>query len=163
MQPEWHFFEPFLLNIHAQNRSAERFGQLIIKKVRAMCLSANLPNKLWREIVSTSTYLYTPTQRASNYWKSLYESFHSYVSDKEELSVPQKLLLHHFGAFIYRAYVPIKSKKNPKYRQKSRKLDAKAHISFLVGYESTNIYRIWVPNKKRVALVRDVIFNEDKV
>ncbi len=42
-------------------------------------------------------------------------------------------------------------------------LDAKALIGFLVGYESTNIYRMWVPYKKRVVSVRDVIFNEDKV
>ena len=60
-------------------------------------------------------------------------------------------------------YVLIKFKKDPRYRQKRRKLDAKAYIGFLVGYESTNIYRIWVLNKKRVVLVRDVIFNEDEV
>ncbi len=52
---------------------------------------------------------------------------------------------------------------HPKYRQKRRKLDAKPHIGFLVGYESTNIYRLWVPYKKRVVSVRDVIFNEDEV
>ncbi len=56
-----------------------------------------------------------------------------------------------------------KVKKDPQYRQNCRKLDAEAHISFLVGYESTNIYRIWVPNKKRVVSVRDVILNKDEV
>ena len=57
----------------------------------------------------------------------------------------------------------IKSKGDPQYRHKLRKLDSKAHIGFLVGYESTNIYQIWVPHKKKVISVRDVIFNEDEI
>ncbi len=52
---------------------------------------------------------------------------------------------------------------DPKYRQKRRKLDAKAYIGFLVGYESMNINRLWVPYKKRVVSIRDVIFNDDEV
>ena len=46
---------------------------------------------------------------------------------------------------------------------KLRKLDARAHIDFLVGYESTNIYRIWIPHKRKVISAKDVIFNEDEV
>ncbi len=113
--------------------------------------------------MSTATYLYNRTPRASNDWKSSYEAFHSYVFDKEEVSGTRKPLLHHLRAFGCKAYVLIKLKGDPQYRQKSRNLDAEAHIGFLVGYESTNIYRIWVPNKKRVVSVRDVIFNEDEV
>ena len=89
--------------------------------------------------------------------------FHSYVFDKEEVSGPRKPLFHHLKAFGCKFYVLIKSKEDPQYRQKRRKLDAKALNGFLVGYESKNIYRIWVPNKKRVVSVRDVIFNEDEV
>ena len=43
---------------HAQNGGAERFGRLIMEKARAMRLSANLPHKLWREIIGTANYLY---------------------------------------------------------------------------------------------------------
>ena len=39
-------FEPCALDTHAQNGGVERFGRLIIEKVRAMRLSANLPHKL---------------------------------------------------------------------------------------------------------------------
>ena len=125
--------------------------------------SANLPNKLWRKIVSTATYLLKQTQQASNDWKSPYEAFHSWIFDKEEVSGPRKQLLHHLRAFRCKAYVLIKSKEDPQYRQKCCKLDAKAYISFFVGYESTNIYRIWVPHKKTMVSVKEVIFNEDKV
>ena len=41
------------------------------------------------------------------------------------------------------------------------KLDPKASIGYLVGYDSTNIYRIWVPSKRRVVSTRDVTFNEE--
>lgn len=54
-------------------------------------------------------------------------------------------------------YVLIKSKGDPQFQNKRRKLDAKAHIGFLVGYESTNIYRVWISHKKKVVSVRDVI------
>ncbi len=113
--------------------------------------------------MSTATYLYKRTSRASNYCKSPYKAFHSYVFNKEELSSPRKLLLHHLRAFECKAYVLIKLKKDPQYRQKHRKLDVKAHIGFVVGYESTNIYRILGLHKKRVVSIREVIFNEDEV
>jgi hypothetical protein len=36
---------------------------------------------------------------------------------------------------------------------------SKAWIGYLVGYDSTNIYRIWNPVLKKVIRTRDVIFN----
>ena len=41
------------------------------------------------------------------------------------------------------------------------KLNLQAHISYLVGYDSTNIYRIWIPHKGTVISIRDVIFDEE--
>lgn len=155
-------FEACAPDTHAQNGGAERFGRLIMEKARAMRLSANLPHKLWREIVAAATYLYNRTPRASINWKSPYEAFHTYVYDKEEVSGPRKPLLHHLKAYGCKCYVLIKSKGDPQYLSKRRKLDAKAHIGFLVGYESTNIYRVWVPHKKKVISVRDVMFDEDE-
>ena len=37
------------------------------------------------------------------------------------------------------------------------------HIGFFVSYGSTNIYSIWIPIKKKVIFIRDVIFDEDTV
>lgn len=37
---------------------------------------------------------------------------------------------------------------------------ARAHIGYLVGYEATNVFRIWVPHLKRVFRTRDVRFDE---
>jgi len=45
-------------------------------------------------------------------------------------------------------------------KKRLSKLDPRAHISYLIGYNSTNIYRIWIPYKGIVISTRDVIFNE---
>ena len=98
---------------HAQNGGAERFGRLIVEKAQAMRLSANLPHKLWREIIGTASYLYNRTPRQSNKWKSPYKSFHTYVFEKKEVSGSQKPQLHHLKAYGCKAYVLIKSKGDP--------------------------------------------------
>ena len=55
----------------------------------------------------------------------------------------------------------IKSKGDLQYRHKRQKHDTKAYIGFFVDYESTNIYWVWIPIKKKVVSIRDVIFDED--
>ena len=59
-------------------------------------------------------------------------------------------------AYACRAYPLIPKDTIPR----EQKLAARAHISYLVGYDSTNIYRIWVPSKKKVIRTRDVTFDE---
>jgi hypothetical protein len=39
-------------------------------------------------------------------------------------------------------------------------LDPRAHIGYLIGYDSTNIYRVWILHKEVVISTRDVIFDE---
>jgi len=45
-------------------------------------------------------------------------------------------------------------------KKRLSKLDLRAHISYLVSYNSTNIYRIWIPYKGIVISTRDIIFNK---
>ena len=136
-------------NTHAQNGGAKRFGRLIMEKARAMRLSANLPHILWREIIDAATYLYNQIPWALNAWKSPYKSFHSYVFDKEEVFGLRKPLFHHLKAYGCKVYVKIKSKGDPQLPNKLLKLAFRAHIGFLVGYKSTNIYRVWISYKKK--------------
>ena len=94
---------------------------------------------------------------------SPYKAFHNYVVDKKKVSGPWKLLLHYLRVYGCKAYTLIKSKNDPQYFCKCHKLDAKAHISFFVSYKLTNIYRVWIPHKKNVISVWDVIFDKNKV
>ena len=65
-------------------------------------------------------------------------------------------------AYVCIAYVLIKSKGDPDYPKKLEKLQPRAHIGYLVGYTSTNIYRIWIPYKRNVISARDILFDEQK-
>src|ERR1700722_17505141 len=46
-------------------------------------------------------------------------------------------------------------------KRRLRKLDPRAHIGYLVGYDSTNIFRVWIPHQGKVISTRDVLFDED--
>jgi hypothetical protein len=80
----------------------------------------------------------------------------------EGVTGPRKPILRHLRAYGCKAFTLIKSEGDPDYRGKLQKLAPKAHIGYLVGYESTSIYRIWIPYKKKVISTRDVLFNEDE-
>lgn len=44
-----------------------------------------------------------------------------------------------------------------------RKLEPRAAIGYQVGYESTNIFRIWIPKEKKVVATCDVTFDKTKM
>ena len=73
----------------------------------------------------------------------------------------RKPLLSHlkvYGCCAYTMTEDAQEKKNC-----LRKLDSRAYIGWLVGCQSTNIFRIWIPEKgldQRVISTRDVIFDE---
>jgi len=45
-------------------------------------------------------------------------------------------------------------------KKRLSKLDPQAYISYLVGYNSTNIYRIWILYKGIIISTRDIIFDK---
>ena len=45
---------------------------------------------------------------------------------------------------------------------KKQKLQPRAQIGYLIGYNSSNIFRIWIPQEQRVIVTRDVTFDESK-
>ena len=147
-------FEPSAPRTQDQNGTAERSGGVVIGKARAMRIGANLPHDLWDEIVNCAVYLRDRTPRESNGWKSPYEKFHTFLANGE-VKKPQ---LAHLKAYGCRAYAMTSNAQLKK--ERLRKLDPRAHIGYLVGYDSTNIYRIWIPHKGVVISTRDVIFDE---
>ena len=44
---------------------------------------------------------------------------------------------------------------------KKNKLDLRAFVGHLVRYDSTNIFRVWVPSKNSVIRTRNVVFDPD--
>ncbi|KAI7772858.1 hypothetical protein LA080_001633, partial [Diaporthe eres] len=48
-------------------------------------------------------------------------------------------------------------------KRRRQRLEPRAWIGYLVGYQSSNIYRIWIPSTGKIINTRDVIFNEHQV
>jgi hypothetical protein len=108
-----------------QNGAVERSGGVIITRARCLRISANLPSNLWPEIVLAASYLNNRTPKKGLDWKTPFEKL---FGTKPDLSH-----LHVYGC---RAY-PLK-----KDIPHLDKLEARAHIGYLVGYDSRNIFRI---------------------
>jgi transposase InsO family protein len=149
-------FEPSAARTQAQNGLAERSGGVIMQRARAMRLAASLPHNIWKEIVNCAVYLYNRTPRESNGWKTPYEVFFSQIGEPRKSKQPQLAHLKAYGCRVYAMTPEAQEKKNRLW-----KLDSRAYIGYLVGYDSTNIFRIWIPYQGKVISTRDVLFDEN--
>ncbi|KJZ68647.1 hypothetical protein HIM_10513 [Hirsutella minnesotensis 3608] len=140
--------EPSAPYTQSQNGGAERSGGVIKEKARAM--TGKLPHQLWREICKAAVYLNNRTPKYRHKWRSPYEAVTGRKPGQEHLRA--------YGCKVF-ALTPDAREK----RQRLKKLDPRAWIGYLVGYTSTNIYRVWVPSKAKVISTRDVIFDEDEL
>ena len=113
-------------------------------------MKKKLPIELHPEIFSCAAYLLnrSPTRRLN--WETpqgmLNRLLTLVTKDVTELD------LSHIRVYGCLSYVHIKN------RLKKEKLFLKAEIRYLVGYDLTNIYRIWILSRDVVVSLRD--FNE---
>jgi len=151
--------EPSAPRTQEQNGAAERSGGVIMERARAMRLAANLPHNLWKEIIDAAVYLFNRTPKEGLGWKTPFEIFFSHAKIRDTAGpVNKKPHIAHLRAYGCRAYAMTKDAQLKKRRR--WKLDSRAHIGYLVGYDSTNIYRVWIPHKGTVISTRDVLFDE---
>ena len=130
----------------AQNGHSERAGRTLITAARAIQLYANLPINLWPEAYRTAGYLINRLPHRQLHWKSPYEA----VLGRK----PNLAHLYLFGCTAYSLIHNIPKLKKPLPR---------ASVGYLVGYDSSNIYRIWNPRTGTVFRTRDVTFDESAI
>jgi hypothetical protein len=121
---------------------AERAGALIILMARTMLIYSGLPVDLWPEAIAAAAYIINrlPTKRLG--WKTPFEAATSRLPS-----------LAYIRVYSYRAYYHLKVKavRGPfKAPPKTSKMDPRAHIGYLVGWDSTNVFRIWVPLQNKI-------------
>ena len=154
--------EPSAPYTQAQNGGAERSGGVIKEKSRAMRTSSKLPTSLWPEITRAAVYLHNRIPRYNYQWKAPYTLFHTFLSQRDGIvgaeRKPEQAHLRVYGCKAFAMTTAAQKKSN-----RLDRLSPKAWIGYLIGYDSTNIYRIWNPVQNRVILTRDVIFNEEEV
>lgn len=146
----------------SQNGDVERAGRLLMDKARCMRIHAGLPECLWPETFQCSAYLANRTPTRALEWESPLSYLRKrMVQDDKPVYLSDSMLhLSHLVAYGCRAYVHREGDRSWDPLKKSAKLESRTMIGYLVGYDSTNIFRIWIPSKRRVIRSRDVMFNE---
>lgn len=145
----------------AQNGGAEVSGSIIKTKARAMRTGARLPAYLWIEIYRAAVYLYNRTPKYLYNWRTPYDRFHTYLAQRDGIVVEdRKPYQGHLRVYGCKAFAMTRDALAG--INKRQRLNPRAWIGFLIGYQSTNIYRIWNPQTGRVVLTRDVLFNENE-
>ena len=132
-----------------QNGAAERSGGVIISRSRAMQTDAKLPYFMWPEIVCAAGYILNRTPRQKHGWKTPLETLHAFVGYTD--TKPKCGQIRLYGCRAYALKNDIK---------RTDKLVPRSQVGYLVGYDSSNIFRIWVPQLHRVIRSRDVTFDE---
>jgi hypothetical protein len=129
-----------------QKAPSERSGKGINNIGGAIRIEPKFPTNLWPEYVKAAVYSLNmwPTRRLN--WKTPYEM--------ETCCKPQVFHLERYGSRPYPLIYNI---------PKLDKLAARAMIGYFVGYDSSNIFRIWIPSKGRVVRTRDVSFDPTKL
>ncbi|KAK4059697.1 hypothetical protein Purlil1_14334 [Purpureocillium lilacinum] len=122
---------------------------------------ARLPTYLWIEIFRAAVYLYNRTPKYIYRWRSPYERLYTFLAERDgvpcERSKPDQRHLRVYGCKAFAM-----TRDAMRHSNRLEKLNPRAWIGYLVGYQSTNIYRIWNPKLGTVISTRDVTFNEDE-
>jgi hypothetical protein len=108
-----------------------------------MRIKANLSANLWSKIFKSINYLNNRILRRALVWKTFFE-----------VLTRKKSNLTHLQSYECRAYL-LKNIISRKNRLKSR-----AFIDYLVRYDFTKIFRIWISSRMRIVRIRDVIFDK---
>ena len=136
----------------ALNGKAERAGHVLIIRATGLKAQARFPDVLWPEIINAAAYLLNHTPMESLGWLSPREFL------QNALGRPQIPTLAHLYAYGSKAYWHNKEVS----KQKLKRIEPVGGIGFLCGYQSSNVYRIWIPSEKTIRAYRDVDFDEDQ-
>ncbi|CEJ61375.1 hypothetical protein PMG11_09910 [Penicillium brasilianum] len=123
---------------------------------RQMTQGAGLPSYLWNEASLTAIYIQNRIPHRSLDWKSPSEALADYLRDKAPHWLKRLPDLSNIRVFGCKAFVRINN------IPKLAKMSPRAAIGYLVGYDASNIWRIWIPSKRRIVRARDVEFDETR-
>ena len=122
---------------------------MILTKARAIQIGAQLPEDLWPEAVKTAGYLTNRLPSRLLEWKSPLETMQTAVGIPKPLPNIGHLRIYGCRAYALDRHIP-----------RTKKLEPRTHIGYLVGYDSTNIFRIWIPSKQKIISTHDITLNE---
>src|SRR5208337_2968310 len=129
------------------NGVAEQFNRTLFEGERALSFTANIPSTLWADLAATAAYVRNRLPHRSNDWISPYEILYG-----------EKPSLEHLRVIWSDTYAHIN-----KAQRRGGKLGPRAHKLKLIGYDDEYAYRLWDPEKRKVIISRDVVFDEKDI
>lgn len=148
---------------HEPNGSAERSNQTITNKSIAMLKEANLPEELSPESTKAAAYLYNMSPKQRLAWRTPKSVINEWHLDTYGYGITERPdpTPDWSGIYVYgcRAY-PLQREREANTNRRFYKTHPRGHIGYLVGYQASNIYRIWIPVLEKVISTRNVTFNE---
>jgi hypothetical protein len=128
----------------AQLGGAERAGAIIVIAARVLRIYSGLPKTLANELVCTAARLLNFTPTRSIDWRTPHEMVTGIRPDLSRLHAIRS------RGFVLNKHLP-----------RGDKLEDRTFEGFLLGYDASNIYRVWLPATNRVIRVRDVRFIDE--
>ena len=135
-----------------QDGRAERSIGIIVSRVRTVMIQKNIPKFLWPEIMRTQMIIIN--RCATSVLRN--ETPCQYLN-RVCLGINIKPDLSHLRVLGCKSYVQIPVQR----RVISRKLDDRAEIGILVGYEGQHFFRIYIPSHQKVIRSSNVRFDEN--
>jgi hypothetical protein len=130
-----------------QDGISERTIRTIIEKVRSVMIGQYIPGYLWPEIFMSIVKITNRTATSNLVNLTPIEAFMNAVDPPEGEDRKHQPFMGHLRVLGCKTYVLIPQE----LRQRSYKLEPRAEIGILVGYEGKHIYRVWIPGKKGFA------------
>jgi hypothetical protein len=127
----------------SQNDKIERFKRILMIRTWTMRIKANLSVNMWSKVFKSIDYLNNQILRRTLIWKTFFE-----------ILIEEKSNLAHLQSYECRAYLL----KNIIFRK--NRLKSKAFIDYLMRYDFTNIFRIWIFSRMQIVRIRDVLFDK---
>lgn len=132
----------------SQNGFIEREMRTTIEAARTILKNYSLPHELWEEAMRTTIYVLNRTINSKNHYQTPFELYFG-----------TKPSVKHIRVFGSLALTKVQPKKRSGYQ---KKLEDRASMGVLVGYEQDFNYRIYDPDTNKVFITREVEFDETK-
>ena len=137
--------EPTIPYTPQQNGIAERLNRTLVESAGAMLIHSGLPKTFWAEAIATASYIRNRVMTSSLGSKSPFEMWYEKKPNLKNMRV--------FGCVAHALLDDSQRKK----------LDPKTTRMLFMGYsKNPKGYRLYDPEKNKVYVKRDVVFNESE-
>jgi hypothetical protein len=143
-------------NTLQQNDISERYEALLTEKAGCIHEHAKLSEDLFPECYLAVEHLMNRISNQALNWESSLIRMQKLINQNQSI----RLEIDHLKVYECKAYSLLKG---ADVSLKGSKLKSRAFVSYLIDYNSTNIFRVWNSEKGDVSDYRDVIFDDSEL